>query len=267
MRILVKSDDVNPRVMEGLHNAAFDCGFTSLIWNERAKASFDIVHEFNPDLVICYGSSAGSAIESACNNYSVDIVNVLSDEQALTSKEESLKAICYKPSADLLKCDQDRTKEHDIITLSEMQNRQILKLSKLGLKCFSYNNRISLPCYLGTVTSEESHQLLCSSKMFLLLSEDEELMCNCIASDCIPMFLNNNFLTDDILEGYRTQESFELGIQKVISDDEYRAGIVDKSRQFLFSNHTYHHRLSEVMKAIKKDEEATSILKRLEDYK
>jgi len=38
MRLLTKIDEENPRVMEGIHNAAFDCGFSTLIWNERAQA-------------------------------------------------------------------------------------------------------------------------------------------------------------------------------------------------------------------------------------
>ena len=262
MKILVKSNDENARVMEGLHNAAFDSGFTSVIWSERTRPSFDVVHEFNPDLVICYGDSADSAIEAACNQNSIELVNVSPEQE-----RDGIPSIHHRVSADLLKCRQNKNKLHDIITLSEMQNRQILKISKLGLKCFSYNNRINLPCYLGTVTSKESHQLLCNSKMFLLLSEDEELMCNCIASDCIPMFLENGFLTENILDKYNTQEGFESEIQRLASDEQYRLRVLGEAKEILFSNHTYHHRLSEVMKAVKKDDEAISILKRLEHYK
>lgn len=262
MRILVKVDDENARVMEGLHNAAFDCGFTSLIWNERSKPSFDVVREFKPELVICYGSSRGSAIEAACKESSIDIVNVSPEEEAC-----SVQFINHRPSADLLKCNQKKDKTNNIITLSEMDNRQILKISKLGLKCFSYNNRINLPCYLGTVTSEESHELLCSSKLFLLLSEDEELMCNCVASDCIPMFLGNGFFTRKVLDRYESQQEFEEQIQKLISDENYREAALKKAKEILFSNNTYHHRLSEIMEAVGKSDKAALILKRLEHYK
>ena len=92
-------------------------------------------------------------------------------------------------------------------------------------------------------------------------------MCNCIASDCIPMFLENGFLTENILDKYNTQEGFESEIQRLASDEQYRLRVLGEAKEILFSNHTYHHRLSEVMKAVKKDDEAISILKRLEHYK
>jgi hypothetical protein len=262
MKILIKADETNPRVMEGLHNAAFDSGFSSLIWNERTKPSFDAVHEFTPDLVICYGDTQGSAIESACNHYSVPLVNI-----SPTKIEGDMLATFHKPSADLLKCNQDKSKENNIITLSEVDNRQILKLAKFGIKCFSYNNKLNSPSYLGVVSSEESHQLLCNSKMFFVFNDDWELMCNCIASDCIPILFNNSFVAEDILPVFNSQQEIESGIEKIISDDDYTTEVVSKLRDLLFSGYTYHHRLSEVLSVADKKDECNLILERLGQYK
>ncbi len=262
MKILIKLDENNARVMEGLHNAAFDCGFKSLIWDERSRPSFDVVAEFKPDLVVCYGDTQGSAIESACEQYSVRIVNV-----SPTNTSEGMLGTLHKPSADLLKCNQDKEKENDIVTLSEIDNRQILRLAKIGIKCFSYKNKLNSPCYLGVVTSEESHELLCSSKMFFIFSDDWELMCNCIASDCIPMGINNKFLDADILPVLDTQESLESAINKIRSDNEYRLNVLREAKKLVFSSYTYHHRLSEVMQVAGKHDKSNVILERLQEYK
>ena len=262
MKILIKLDENNARVMEGLHNAAFDCGFKSLIWDERTRPSFDVVAEFKPELVVCYGDTQGSAIESACKEYSVKIVNV-----SPTNISGDMLATFHKPSADLLKCNQNKEKENDIVTLSEIDDRQILKLAKMGIKCFSYKNKLNPPCYLGVVTSEESHELLCSSKMFFIFSDDSELMCSCIASDCIPMVINNKFLDAGIFPILDSQENLEAAINKISSDNEYRLNILREAKKFVFSSYTYHHRLSEVMQAAGKHDKSNLILERLEEYK
>ena len=262
MRLLTKIDEENPRVMEGIHNAAFDCGFSTLIWNERAKPSFDAVCEFKPDLVVCNGDTEGSAIESACREYSVPLVNV-----SPTKISGDMLATFHKPSADLLKCKQDRQKEHGIIALSEVDDRQILKLAKLGIKCFSYKNKLNAPSYLGVVTSEDSHKLLCKSKMFFVFNDDWELMANCVASDCLPILFNNNFLNEDILPVFTNQEQIENGIEKILKDDDYRLAAVKKAKEFLFSGYTYHHRLSDIMAIAEKEEESIKVLQKLEEYK
>ena len=262
MRILIKSDDSNARVMEGLHNAAFDCGFSSLIWNERSKPSFDTIHEFQPELVVCYGDTKGTAIQSACDANSIKLVNI-----SPTKIEGDTLAAFHRPSADLLKCKQDKSKEHEIITLSEVENRELLKLAGVGIKCFSYENKLNSPCYLGTVTSQESHELLCSSKMFYIFGDDWELMCNCIASDCIPIVINNNFMPEDIMPTLTNIDDVISQVNKISSQDSHRIDILKKCKQLLFSTYTYHHRLSEVMTIAGKEDSSKAILEKLDEYK
>jgi hypothetical protein len=261
MKILLKSDPSNSRVIEGLHNAAYDCGMTSLIWDESRKPSFDMVQEFEPDLVICVDCVEGQPIHSACQEKSIKLVSI----SPTKASADSLNHI-HKSSADLIKCNHDKTKNLDIITISEKDNRQILKLLKLGLKCFSYENKLNTPCYLGLVTPQESHSLLCRAKMFFVFEEDWELICNCIASDCIPVLFNNTFGSGE-LPSLESQEEIELEIKKIQTEENYRLDTLAKCKELVFSGYTYHHRLSEIMTLVNRSDESKLVIEQMEKYK
>ena len=81
------------------------------------------------------------------------------------------------------------------------------------------------------------------------------------------LILGNGFFTRKVLDRYESQQEFEEQIQKLISDENYREAALKKAKEILFSNNTYHHRLSEIMEAVGKSDKAALILKRLEHYK